>query len=116
MKIEKKKRISNEIEQQTLTLTLEMKGRGTYLVRAPLPPRRPRARDLTAPGRRGRTRKARELGSVHGRLDGGALTLRRARAPASKPRWRRPARSTRPPWPVAVAAVQWREKREGRMT
>ena len=38
MKIEKKKRISNEIEQQTLTLTLEIKGRGTYLVRAPLSP------------------------------------------------------------------------------
>ena len=57
-----------------------------------------------------RARGAREHGSVHGRLDGGALTLWRARAPASKPRRRRPARSARPPWPVAVAAMQWREK------
>ena len=31
MQIEKEKKF------QTLTLTLEMKGRGTYLVRAPLP-------------------------------------------------------------------------------
>jgi len=124
MQIEKEKKF------QTLTLTLEMKGRGTYLVRAPLPSpvrgmrlrrRSPdftaqRSRRLAAPGRRGRARGAREHGSVHGRLDGGALTLWRARAPASKPRRRRPARSARPPWPVAVAAAQWREKGEGRMT
>ena len=55
---------------------------------------------------------ARKRGSVHGRLDGGALTLWRARAPASKPRRRRPARSARPPGPVAVASVAWREMGE----
>jgi len=68
------------------------------------------SRLLAAPGRRGRVCGARKRGSVHGRLDGGALTLWRARAPASRPRRRRPARSARPPWPVAVAAEQWREK------
>ena len=113
-----------ELKSETLTLTLEIKGRGTYLVRAPLPSpvrvmrlrrRSPDfaaqwSRQLAAPGRRGRACRARERGSVHGRLDGGALSLWRARAPASKPRLRRPARSARPPWPVAVAAAQWREK------
>ena len=69
-----------------------------------------RSRRLAAPGRRGRARGAREHGSVHGQLGGGVLTLRRARAPASKPRWRRPAHSARPPWPAAVASVSWREK------
>ena len=34
----KSKSISNRKDFQTLTLTLEMKGHGTYLVRAPLPP------------------------------------------------------------------------------
>ena len=118
-----------ELKSETLTLTLEVKGRGTYLVRAsmPLPVRgtrlrrrspdftAQRSRRLAAPGRRGRARGARELGSVHGRLDGGALTLRRAHAPARKPRWRRPACSARPPWPAVVAAVSWREKGRERM-
>ena len=108
-----------------LTLTLEMKGRGTYLVCAPLPPpvratclRRhspdftvQRSRRLTAPGRWGRARGAREHGSVHGRLDGGALALWRARVPASKPRQRRPAHSAQPPWPVAVTAASRGERR-----
>ena len=66
---------------------------------------------LAAPGRRGRVCGARKHGSVHGRLDGGALTLWRARAPASKPRRRRPARSARPPWPVAVTAAKSGERR-----
>src|SRR6185437_8297979 len=115
-----------ELKSETLTLTLEMKEHGTYLVRAPLPPpvrgtrlrrRSPdftaqRSRRLAAPGRRGHACGAREHGSVHGRLDGGALTLRRARAPASKPRWCRPTRSARPPWPVAVASVSSRKKTE----
>ena len=88
-----------ELKSETLTLTLEIKGRRTYLVRAPLPSpvrvtrlrrRSPDSaaqwsRRLAAPGRRGRACGARERGSVHGRLDGGALTLWRARAPASKP-------------------------------
>ena len=113
-----------ELKSETLTLTLEVKGRVAYLVRVslPLPVRRTRlrrrspdftaqrSRRLAAQGRRGCERGARELGSVHGRLNGGALTLRRACAPASKPRWRRPARSARPPWPVVVASVSWREK------
>ena len=101
-----------ELKSETLTLTLEVKGRGTYLVHASLPlpvrgtrfgRRSPdftahRSRRLAAPGRQGRARGARELGSVHGRLDGGALTLWRARTPASKLRRCRPARSARSPW------------------
>ena len=103
-----------ELKSETLTLTLEVKGRGTYLVRASLPPpvrgtrlrrRSPdisaqRCRRLAAPGRRGRACGAREPGSVHGQLDGGTLTLWRARAPASKPRRRRPARSAWPSPPL----------------
>ena len=121
--IESKKNRSNrwqiDLNSQTLTLTLEIKGRGTYLVRAPLPSpvrvtrlrrRSPDfaaqwSRPLAAPGHRGRVCGARKRGYVHGRLDGGALTLWRAHAPASKPRRRRPARSPRPPWPVAVVAA-----------
>ena len=98
-----------ELKSETLTLTLEVKGRGTYLVRASLPPpvrgmrlrrRSPdftaqRSRRLAAPGRRGRACGARKHGSVHGRLDGGALTLRRARASeqatVAPPRMLRPA-------------------------
>ena len=126
MQIEKNRenRWQIELKSETLTLTLEVKGRGAYLVRVSLPPpvrgtrlrrRSPdisaqRSRRLAAPGRWGRACGAREPGAIHGELDGGALTLRRALAPASKPRWRRPARSARPPWPVAVAAVSWREK------
>ena len=111
IKHRKGKSMQIEKEKKFQTLTLEMKGRENYLVRAPLPPRlrrrspdftAQRSRRLAAPGRRGRARGAREHGSVHGRLDGGALTLRRARAPASKPRWRRPARSPRPPMAAAV--------------
>ena len=59
-----------ELKSETLTLTLEVKGHGTYLVRASLPPpvrgtrlrrRSPdftaqRSRRLAAPGRRGRAR------------------------------------------------------------
>jgi len=55
-------------------------------------------------------------GAIHGELDGGALTHRRARAPASKPRWRRPVHSAGPPWPAAVASFSWREKTERRMS
>ena len=69
---------------------------------------------LAAPGRWGRACGAREPGAIHGELDGGALTHRRARAPASKPRWRRPAHSAGPPWPAAVASVSRREKGEGK--
>ena len=89
-----------ELKSETLTLTLEVKGRGTYLVRASLPPpvrgmrlrrRSPdftaqRSRRLAAPGRRGFLAcGARELGSVHGWLDGGALPYgERARRRASR--------------------------------
>ena len=118
-----------ELKSETLTLTLEVKGRGTYLVRVSLPPpvrgtrlrrRSPdftaqRSRRLAAPGRRGRACVAREHGSIHGRLDGGALPLQRARAPASKPQWRRPACSARPPWRSGRHCVAWREKGEGEM-
>ena len=119
IKHRKGKSMQIEKEKKFLTLTLEKKERGTYLVRAPLPSPvrvtrlRRRSPDFTAqwsrllaaPGRRGRVCGARKRGSVHGRLDGGALTLWRARAPASKQRRRRPARFPRPPWPVAVAAA-----------
>jgi len=85
----KEKRIDFESNRKDLTLTLEMKGRGTYLVCAPLPPpvratclRRcspdftvQRSRRLAAPGCWRHMRGAREHGSVHGRLDGGTLTL-----------------------------------------
>ena len=66
------------------------------------------------PGRRGARAHARKRGAIHGELDGGALTQRRARAPASKPRWRRPAHSAGPPWPAAAASVLRREKGEGK--
>ena len=93
MQIEKNRenRLQTELKSATLTLTLtlEVKGRGAYLVRVSLPPpvrgtrlrrRSPdisaqRSRRLAAPGRRGRACGARERGSVHGQLDGGALTL-----------------------------------------
>ena len=52
--------------------------------------------------------------STAARSPTGERARRRARAPASKPRWRRPARSARPPWLVAVASVAWREKEEGK--
>ena len=82
MQIEKNRenRWQTELKSETLTLTLEVKGRGTYLVRASLPlpvrgtrlrRRSPdisaqRCRRLAAPGRRGRACGAREPGSVHG--------------------------------------------------
>jgi len=130
MQIEKNRenRFQIELKNVTLTLTLEVKGRGAYLVRVSLPPpvrgthlrrRSPdisaqRSRRLAAPGRWGCACGAREPGAIHGELDGGALTHRRARAPASKPRWRRPAHSAGPPWPAAVASVSRREKGEGK--
>ena len=120
--------MQTELKSETLTLTLEVKGRGAYLVRVSLPlpvrgtrlrRRSPdisaqRSRRLAAPGRWGCACGAREPGAIHGELDGGALTHRRARAPASKPRWRRPAHSAGPPWPAAVASVSRREKGEGK--
>ena len=91
MQIEKNRenRWQIELKSETLTLTLEVKGRGAYLVRVSLPlpvrgtrlrRRSPdftaqRSRRLAAPGRRGRACEARECGSVHGQLNGGALTL-----------------------------------------
>ena len=122
---QKKRSISNQIAQQTLTL--EHRAVGTHLHRPTAG--RPRAEQTCAArlvgaqhrmlrrslsGRRGARARARKQGAIHGELDGGALTQRRARAPASKPRWRRSARSARPPWPVAVASVAWREKGEGK--
>jgi len=120
---QKKRSISNQIEQQTLTL--EQRAVGSDLHRPTAG--RPRAGQIRAarfvgardrtlrrspPGRRGARARARKQGAIHGELDGGALTHRRARTPASKPQWRRSARSARPPWPVAVASVAWREKGE----
>ena len=91
MQIEKNRenRWQTELKSETLTLIIEVKGRGAYLVRVSLPVpvrgtrlrrRSPdisaqRSRRLAAPGRRGRACGAREPGSVHGQLDGGALTL-----------------------------------------
>jgi len=130
MQIEKNRenRLQIELKNATLTLTLEVKGRGAYLVRVSLPPpvrgtrlrrRSPdisaqRSRRLAAPGRWGCACGAREPGAIHGELDGGALTHWRARAPASKPRWRRPAHSDGPPRPAAVASVSRKEKGEGK--
>ena len=130
MQIEKNRenRLQIELKNATLILTLEVKGRGAYLVRVSLPPpvrgtrlrrRSPdisaqRSRRLAAPGRWGCACGAREPGAIHGELDGGALTHRRARAPASKPWWRRPAHSAGPPWPAAAASVLRREKGEGK--
>ena len=105
MQIEKNRenRWQTELKSETLTLTLEVKGRGAYLVRVSLPlpvrgtrlrRRSPdisaqRSRRLAAPGRWGARARARKQGAIHGELDGGALTHRRARTPASKPRRRR---------------------------
>jgi len=128
MQIEKNRENRLQIELENATLTLEVKGRGAYLVRVSLPPpvrgtrlrrRSPdisaqRSRRLAAPGRWGCACGAREPGAIHGELDGGTLTHRRARAPASKPRWRRPAHSAGPPRPAAVASVSRKEKGEGK--
>ena len=123
---QKKRSISNKIKQQTLTL--EQRAVGTHL-HCPTAGR-PRAEQTCAarfvgarhrmlrrspPGRWGARARARKRGAIHGELDGGALTHQRARAPASKPRWHRPAHSARPPWPAAIASVSWREK-TGRQT
>ena len=69
-----------------------------------------RGTGCSAARRRDARARARKPSAVNGELDGGALPHRRARAPASKPRWRRPAHSARPPWPAAVASVSWGEK------
>ena len=67
------------------------------------------ARDRTLrrspPGRRGARARARKQGAIHGELDGGALTHRRARTPASKPRRRRFALSSAAA--MAVASAPW---------
>ena len=73
------------------------------------------SRLLAAPGHRGRVCGARKRGSVHGRLDGGALTLWRARAGEQA--------ATAPSRPLRQATmasgrrrcVAWREKGEERM-
>ena len=119
--------ISNQIAQQTLTL--EQRAVGTHLHRPTAG--RPRAEQTRAarfvgarhsmlrrslPGRRGARARARKRGAIHGELDGGALTHRRARAPASKPRWRRPACFARPSWRSGRRCVAWREKGEGEMS
>jgi hypothetical protein len=117
IKHRKGKSMQIEKEKKFQTLTLEMKGRGTYLARAPLPPpvrgtrlrrRSPdftaqRSRRLAAPGRRGRARGAREHGSVHGRLDGGALPSgERAHRRASRGGAASPAPPGHP-WPPPCA-------------
>jgi len=123
---QKKRSISNQIEQQTLTL--EQRAVGTHLHRPTAG--RPRAgqtraarfvgaRDRTLrrspPGRRGARARARKQGAIHGELDGGALTHRRARTPASKPRRRRFVLSSAAA--MAVASAPWlplrRVEREG---
>jgi len=110
------------------TLTLEQRAVGTDLHRPTAG--RPRAgqtraarfvgaRDRTLrrspPGRRGARARARKQGAIHGELDGGALTHRRARTPASKPRRRRFALSSVAA--MAVASAPWlplrRVEREG---
>jgi len=67
------------------------------------------ARDRTLrrspPGRRGARARARKQGAIHGELDGGALTHRRARTPASKPRRRRFSLSSAVA--MAVASAPW---------
>ena len=88
---QKKRSISNQIEQQTLTL--EQRAVGTDLHRPTAGRHRAGqtraarfvgARDRTLrrspPGRRGARARARKQGAIHGELDGGALTHRRARA------------------------------------
>ena len=113
---QKKRSISNQIEQQTLTL--EQRAVGTDLHRPTAGRHRAGqtraarfvgARDRTLrrspPGRRGAHARARKQGAIHGELDGGALTHRRARTPASKPRRRRFALSSAAA--MAVASAPW---------
>ena len=114
--IKRKRSISNQIEQQTLTL--EQRAVGSDLHRPTAG--RPRAGQIRAarfvgardrtlrrsqPGRRGARARARKQGAIHGELDGGALTHRRARTPASKPRWRRFVLSSAAA--MAIASAPW---------
>ena len=125
MQIEKNRKNRWQIEFNSETLTLEQWAVGTHLHRptAGLPHAgqiraarfvgaRHRMLRRSPPGRRGARARAPKRGTIHGELDGGALTHRRARAPASKPRWRRHAHSAGPPRPAAVTSVSWREKTE----
>ena len=123
---QKKRSISNQIKQQTLTLGQRAVGTDLHRPTAG----RPRAGQTRAarfvgardrrlcrspPGRRGACARARKQGAIHGELDGGALTHRRARTPASKPRRRRFVLSSAAA--MAVASAPWlplrRVEREG---
>ena len=101
--IKEQKANRSRIGKEMQTLTLKEKGRRTHLVLAPLStavvrdaPASPLAgaRHRTKPPLYRRDAGVRacvlaQQSAVNGKLDGGALTLRRARAPASKPRRRR---------------------------
>ena len=126
--------MQTELKSETLTLTLEVKGRGAYLVRVSLPPpvRRTRLRrrspDISA--QRSRRLPLRDAGVAHAGLESLAPSMASstaARSPTGERAHRRASRDgaaspspLRSPWPSpplrGCRCVVWREKGEERMT